>query len=140
MFSLRSTCITLSFCALAASSVHAADLKVEVASFTPGGGQLLLALYDSADGFLKRSVRVAAAPASGSSASIVLNDLPAGEYAFALFQDANGNGQLDKNMMGMPTESFTFSNDAMGNMGPPSFAQAKLTLTPAGATTVVHLR
>ncbi|MFX8281946.1 DUF2141 domain-containing protein, partial [Acinetobacter baumannii] len=44
-----------------------------------------------------------------------------------VFQDANGNGRLDMNAMGMPVEPFGFSNDAVGNFGPPRFEQAVLT-------------
>jgi uncharacterized protein (DUF2141 family) len=38
--------------------------------------------------------------------------LPAGDYAFAVYHDANGNGKLDRNGVGMPTEDYAFSNNA----------------------------
>jgi uncharacterized protein (DUF2141 family) len=45
-----------------------------------------------------------------------------------MYHDENGNGQLDKNMMGIPRERVGFSRDARGRMGPPSFADAAIDL------------
>ncbi len=36
--------------------------------------------------------------------------LPDGEYFFSAYQDHNGNGKLDTNLMGIPKEKFSFSN------------------------------
>tara|TARA_B110000444_G_scaffold259006_1_gene301487 strand:- start:778 stop:1314 length:537 start_codon:yes stop_codon:yes gene_type:complete len=59
--------------------------------------------------------------------------LPHGEYAITLFVDFNGNKKIDKNFLGIPKEQYGFSNNAMGRMSPPSFEQAKFTVT--GPTT-----
>ena len=50
--------------------------------------------------------------------SIPCKGLPAGAYAVALFQDENGNDNLDTTAFGAPTEKYGFSNDARGVMGP----------------------
>ena len=42
------------------------------------------------------------------------------EVAIRLFQDLDGDGELDKNAFGMPTEPFGFSNDPVIRFGPPS--------------------
>ena len=52
--------------------------------------------------------------------------LPKGEYAVSVYHDANLNEELDTNMMGIPKESYGFSNNAKGFMGPPSFEDAKV--------------
>ncbi len=36
----------------------------------------------------------------------------------------NGDGEMNTNPFGMPTEPFGFSNNAVGNMGPASWARA----------------
>lgn len=59
-----------------------------------------------------------------SSVIVVFEDVPAGEYAAAVMHDENGNGEMDVNNYGMPTEGFGFSNEADASMGPPSFADA----------------
>lgn len=40
-----------------------------------------------------------------------LSDLPPGRYAIQLFQDHNGNGQLDQSLRGVPLEPVGFSNN-----------------------------
>ena len=59
--------------------------------------------------------------------------LPHGEYAIAIFVDANRNGKMDKNFLGIPKEQYGFSNNVMGRMAAPSFEQAKFEVT--GPTT-----
>ena len=60
-----------------------------------------------------------------SSITFELDSIPAGTYAFGVFHDENDNQQIDQNWLGIPTEGFAFSNNAMGSFGPPSFDQAK---------------
>ncbi len=38
--------------------------------------------------------------------------------------DENGNGKLDKNFIGMPTEGYGASRAARGTMGPPKWEDA----------------
>ena len=46
----------------------------------------------------------------------------------AAFHDANGDGELNANFVGMPTEGYGFSNGARGFMGPPAFGAAAVTV------------
>jgi uncharacterized protein (DUF2141 family) len=75
--------------------------------------------------------------ATGRSLVVHFKDLPPGEYAAVAFQDVNGNGKLDKNLLGMPKEPYGFSNGARGSAGPPKFSAAAVTLHPDGTTTIV---
>jgi len=133
-------CLALALATATAASAHAGDLSITVEGVKNDQGQIMVALYDSADGFLKRVVKAGAAPAANGSTKVVVKDVPAGAYGFALFHDANGNGKMDKNMMGIPSEDYAFSNNALGNMGPPSFEQARFTVPAAGAAVTVSLR
>lgn len=65
---------------------------------------------------------------TGTNMTFTLDSLPPGEYAFGIFHDENNNQQIDENFLGIPTEGFAFSNNAMGNFGPPSWSQSKFTL------------
>ena len=51
---------------------------------------------------------------------ITFDDLPPGRYAIKLYHDANGNGELDTNMMGLPIEAYGFSGES-AHVGPPPF-------------------
>jgi uncharacterized protein (DUF2141 family) len=124
---------------VAASQAGAADLTIHIDDVKAGGGPVMVAIYHSADAFLKAPVGNASR-AAGNAGAIVLKDLPVGEYAFAVFHDANSNGKMDRNLFGIPTEDYAFSNNALGKMGPPSFAQARFTLPADGASLRVSLR
>lgn len=56
-----------------------------------------------------------------------ITDLPYGEYAFALYQDVNENGKIDKNWLGIPTEPYGFSNNVRPTFKAPSFDECCFT-------------
>lgn len=60
--------------------------------------------------------------------SFSISNLPAGEYALQVMHDQNGNGKLDSNFIGIPTEPWAFSNNATGRMGPPAWKDVKFQL------------
>lgn len=125
---------------LASLSAHAADLTIRIADVKTADGNVNVAVFNSADSFLRKPVHSARAKAVQGEVKVELKDLPEGEYAIAIYHDANDNGKMDRNLIGMPTEDYAFSNNAMGKMGPPSFEQAKLTVPAAGLDTRVSLR
>jgi uncharacterized protein (DUF2141 family) len=135
---IRTALLTLAFAAPLAA--HAADLVVHVANVKSDQGQVRVALYDNADAFLKRPVRAAEARADKAGTTLVFHDVAPGEYGFAIYHDANDNGHMDRNLLGIPTEPIAFSNDAQGRMGPPAFDAVKLAVPAAGLTTTVSLR
>lgn len=123
-----------------AAASHAADLSIKVDGARGDGGAVRVALFDSADRFLKRPLRVASAAVSAGGATLEFKDLAAGQYAVSVYHDANDNGKLDQNMMGIPVEATGFSNDALGNMGPPAFEAASFSLPAEGNAIRVTLR
>lgn len=125
---------------LAASLASAASLTIRIDDVSHGDGTVEVALFDAAGNFLKKPVTTAREKAVKGSTTIVVNDLPPGEYAYAIFHDANGNGKMDRNMMGIPTEDYAFSNNTLGKMGPPKFDDAKFTLPAPGLSAVVSLK
>ena len=44
-------------------------------------------------------------------AATAFTDLPAGNYAVAVFHDKNENGELDTNFLGIPKEGYGWSNN-----------------------------
>ena len=123
---------------LCALQAQAADLTVVVNNIQSGAGNVMLGLFDSAASFPKTVVKGAQAPAATRDAAgrvtLVLRDLAPGQYAFSAYHDLNGNGQLDSNLMGLPTEPYGVSNNARGSFGPPSFPAAGITLPAQGLT------
>lgn len=119
---------------------QAAELTVEVTGLKSAKGQVMLAVYNKSESFLKQPFKVAAVNAQADKVRLLVADLPAGDYALSVFQDENSNGKLDSNPIGMPVEPYGFSNDVAGNYGPPSFAQAVVQVPDAGKLISIKLR
>lgn len=135
--------IKAAFCSaaiLSAGVAGAAELTIHIDDVKSATGNLMVAVYSSAGTFLKKPDNGTGAAAAASDNKVVFKDLPAGEYAFAVYHDANSNGKMDKNVIGIPTEDYAFSNNAMGKMGPPNYDDAKFVLPAAGATVRVSLK
>jgi uncharacterized protein (DUF2141 family) len=121
-------------------AAHAFDLTLEVLNPKVVQGSINAALYNSAETWLKQDLAVGAqrVPAAEKTV-IVYRGLPAGAYAISLFHDENGNGKLDTNVVGLPTERYGFSRDARGRMGPPAYADAVFELQ-ADTTVAITLK
>ena len=105
-------------------------LEVVVSGVTSSEGNVLVALYQEASAFPKfeKVFRVGKAHAATGDTKVVLEDLPAGEYALAVFHDENGNDALDKNWLGLPKEDYGFSMARTKTFGPPSFEECLVVL------------
>lgn len=123
--------LALSFAlALAATASPAATLEIEISGLKSGEGEVMVAVYAGADSWMKKPLRgVAGKPSADGRLVLRVDDLPDGDYALSLMHDLNGNGRMDMNLLGIPTEPFAFSNNASGNFGPPRFEQARFSLS-----------
>ena len=63
-----------------------------------------------------------------------------GRYALAFAHDEDGDGELDRDWIGIPQEGFGFSNDAAPGLGPPSFESARFAHEEASTTLSVRAR
>jgi uncharacterized protein (DUF2141 family) len=68
---------------------------------------------------------------------VVLTNLDPGQYAIILFHDENGNGKLDTNALGVPSEPYGFSNNVRGFLGPPTFQDAIMQVNGDKAVRIV---
>lgn len=129
--------------AAAWGGVQAADLKLVIAGVQHGDGQLMVGLFDQAEGFPRRAPvagRLLAASQRDAEGrvSLVISGLAAGQYAVSVVHDRDGNGKLNTNLMGLPTEPYGFSGKP-ASFGPPSFADASLRLGDEGASVSIEL-
>lgn len=65
--------------------------------------------------------------------------LPPGDWAVAITQDLNNNDKVDKNLLGIPTEPFAFSNNVRPRLAPPAFDDCKFTVREPGQVVSIRL-
>lgn len=119
--------------ALAQSADSRLTLTFETGAET---GAVMVALYDAEAAYEGGApARVARVDVAAGQHEAVF-DLPAGAYGVKAFHDVNGNGKMDVNPFGMPTEPFAFSNNAVGNMGPAKWDRARFEVSGATAQTI----
>lgn len=144
---LSKTClvlgIALSLAAQIAStqSAAAASLQVDVQDIHQPKGTLMIAVFDTQTGFTKNeAVQGQRIAVKGDKLAVSFDDLPSGTYAVKMFQDVNGNGQLDMRDGAIPTEPFGFSNDAPAIYGPASWSDARFNVHDGQNRQTVHLK
>jgi uncharacterized protein (DUF2141 family) len=104
------------------------------------GKAVRLAVYDSEEAFLENATAKLQAPVDARGLAVLpLGDLKAGEYAFAVYLDLNGDGKLNRGkFLGRPKEPVAFSNGAKAKLRKPRFDEAKVTVEP-GSVVVITL-
>jgi uncharacterized protein (DUF2141 family) len=126
------------FCSVAAC---AGDLKVTISGLSSSEGKLMVAVFNVAANFPQgKPLQGQMVAATKGDMSVVFKDLAPGRYAVSAFHDVNGNGRLDANMMGMPTEPYGFSRDAKGSFGPPKFDDAAFTQSAESQQIVLRVQ
>jgi len=125
---------------MAAQANDEASLTVTVEGLAPQGA-VMLAIYGSEEAWAGSGdpVEGRRATVEDDMVTIEFATLPAGEYAIRLYHDVDGDGELDTNLMGIPSEPFGFSNNARGRFGPASWADAVFTVTAGANTQIVDL-
>lgn len=106
----------------------AGTVRLEITGLKDASGDIYIAVYDSDDAWLGDETVMQQKVAIGEALDGELLryelQLPAGEYAFSIFYDANNNGELDTNFIGIPNEPIAISNNARPRFGPPSYEDA----------------
>jgi uncharacterized protein (DUF2141 family) len=120
-------CSIFSLPVLAVSDCENDQMSLQINHIEEIKGDLFVALHNSGDTYLVKDSEpfrstVAAVETEGSQ-QVSICDVEAGEYAIAIFQDENRNGELDSNFIGIPKEPYGFSNN-LEKMRPPSFEEA----------------
>jgi len=107
------------------------------------GKQVFVALHNKAEGFPKNGELYLGKKGEVNyegTATVVFENLPSGVYAIAAFLDENGNGKLDTNFFGIPTEKYGFSNNVRPMMRAASFKEASFTVTNKNNVITIKLK
>lgn len=109
-------------------------LYVDVTGVTESIGTLECALFLDAQGFPSNPeqaqlVRTTAVEGRGRC---TFHGVRPGPFAVGVSHDANGNGRLDKNFFGIPTESWGVSRGVRPRLRAPRFEEAMLSFPAQG--------
>jgi uncharacterized protein (DUF2141 family) len=126
--------------ALAPCLAHAATVRIDVTNVRNDHGHVLVAICSKAE-FLSTHCRyVGAARAEPGEVSVSVPDVVPARYAIQVFHDENDNRQLDRNFLGMPTEGMGFSNNASFHFGPPTYADAEVSVVNPTTNFAIRIR
>lgn len=104
-------------------------LVVEIDNIKHTNGQVMQIAISKKGDFLKDTspFQYAVVETKDSKISETFK-LPAGDYAVSVYQDVNGNGKMDKNVFGAPTEPYAFSRNYKPVFRAPKFDEVKINL------------
>lgn len=105
---------------------HAAALEVIVGGVVDDAGHVLVAVCTKETFLGADCPHTARAPAARGAVAVRVPDVPPGTYAVQAFHDANDNLDIDRSLLGLPTEGMGFSNDAPMRFGPPRYDDAAI--------------
>ena len=112
------------------SGVKTHKLSIHISGISKIKGSLFIAVFRATDDFpvFGKQFKGIVKEVEGKSQNYTFDDLPEGDYAVAIYQDLNRNKILDKNLLGIPTEIYGFSNNARRTFRAPSFQESKFKL------------
>jgi len=93
-------------------------------------GDIRIGVFNTSEKFLKqgftfKNYKIAV---RNTTETIVIDDLPKGEYAFMLYHDKNADAEMNRNILGIPKEAFAFSNNVRPKFAKPTFEDCKFFL------------
>jgi len=127
-----------------AQSPSLGDITVVITDLRNTDGEILISLYDKAEGFPRDReaiIRTAAIPSDASGqVTTVFDDLPHGEYAIAVLHDEDASQGMTFGTFHLPKEGYCFSNNVKVRFKPPKFKKTKFALDDDGVTQTLRMR
>jgi uncharacterized protein (DUF2141 family) len=115
-----------------------APVTIVITNLPSATAAVKLNLYNSADTFLhsgQATLQQTVLPGGQHQAQVRVV-LSAGEWAVALLQDTNHNGEVDRNLLGIPNEPYAFSNNVRPRLSAPTFEDCKFRVVTGQAQTI----
>jgi uncharacterized protein (DUF2141 family) len=122
------------------TSFAQSKLQVTIKGIKGDKGNIRVGLFNDEEKFLKSAWKGQVVQATNETVIVVFENIPNGVYAVSAIHDENENEKLDSNLIGIPKEGFGFSNNVMGNFGPPGFEKASFGITNEDKKLTVDLK
>ena len=112
------TILTLVFSASLFTAQAQGTVEVNFVHLESNQGQVIVSLYNQDKGFpdkFEQAYRHKKVAVKDGKAHHTFQDVPWGDYAVTVMHDENGNGEIEKNWLGMPKEKVGISGIERGN-------------------------
>jgi len=112
-------------------------ITIKIGTLRNMNGHLLISLFNKDDAYpdnADAAFRTKKIKVSKERETVVLNNIPYGEYALVFLHDENDSQEMDTNMMGIPKEGYGASNNAVNTFSAPKYSEAKFRLNSANTT------
>ena len=113
----------------------AEQLTLAIAGVNSNEGKIYIQVFKGEKSYrADKPIAATIIPALVGDVTVHFNGLEHGEYIVRYFHDEDDDGELAKNLMGMPTEGYGFSNGAKPRFGPVKYEAAKFELNESVTT------
>jgi uncharacterized protein (DUF2141 family) len=124
-----------------AEATSSSTLTVTISGLGNQQGQVCFSLFSGRQGFPSNgayAIQASCVSAASTPVIVTFQNLNVGNYAVAVFHDANGDGVLNRNWLGVPTEAFGFSQNPRIIASAPQFGDSAVLV--AGSQTAIQIR
>lgn len=106
------------------------QLTIHVQNIKSLKGEIIIGVFNTDKDFLKDGVAIKnyTIAVDKATETIVIKDLPKGEYAVSLYHDENSDNECNRNFLGIPKEAYGFSNNVKPKFSAPSYKDCKFLL------------
>ncbi len=117
------------------------DLNIEASGFNDESGHAIAKLFLTGQNVRQRGHVEIKADIRGGKATLAFPALLPGDYAVVVFHDANDNGVIDHNLIGIPSEELGFSNafKLSFSSGLPTFDRLRFAHGESAQTIAIHV-
>lgn len=131
------------FSMLFSESKNGGKVQLHIKNATSDKGLVRILIFNKKGGFPEKhenAFKALSLPISNSVTKVTIKDLPDGDYAFAVFHDEDSDGKMKKNNLGIPIDSYGFSNNPTLLLGPPNFSKCAVSVKNALVKVEISLR
>ncbi len=117
-------------------------LTIEIDNIQKAEGTIWVGIYNSETNFLikEKAILEEIKINQAGTQTIDIPGLKYGQYAVAIFHDENNNGEMDRNLLGIPSEPFAFSKTPKSKWRLPRFDEVKFSFSHPRQKLSAHLK
>ncbi|WP_194852290.1 DUF2141 domain-containing protein [Nonlabens antarcticus] len=106
-------------------------MTISVKNIKAKKGNLIIAVFNENGDFLKEgaAVKTYTVKVDDLTETLIINDLPKGNYAISMYHDENSDGKCNRNFLGIPKEGYAFSNNFKPKLSAPDFEDCEFSFT-----------